>query len=165
MTALAACVNTPNYASRQPGPVPVQTGMRAPDIAPASTALAHVASALDVSVRTINSTPRPGAGILALLLGAAVSWTAGIHDVLAPSPAATTAPVCGQTGCNTTAAYVYSNLPTQAMRFPSTPVTSSKCAKSIGLRCTTAPTNTPAGSILYGTVVRAGALNSCRCAI
>ncbi|MCC6919819.1 MAG: CHAP domain-containing protein [Alphaproteobacteria bacterium] len=65
MTALAACVNTPHYASRQPAPVPVQTGMRAPDIAPASTALAHVASALDVSVRTINSTPRPGAGILA----------------------------------------------------------------------------------------------------
>jgi surface antigen len=66
MTALTACVNSSNYASHQPVPAPVQNAaVRAPEIAPASTALGRVANALDVSVRTINATPRPGAGILA----------------------------------------------------------------------------------------------------
>lgn len=66
VTALGACATAPQTARTSQQPVPVATAtFRQPDIAPASTALARVTDALDVSVRQINATGRPPASLLA----------------------------------------------------------------------------------------------------
>jgi surface antigen len=68
VTALGACANSTsnNSAKITPVPAPVQNvALTLPELAPASTALGRVTSALDVNVRKINTTPRPTTGLLA----------------------------------------------------------------------------------------------------
>lgn len=66
VAALGACAGSHNAARVVPVAAPVQNvGLTLPEIAPASTALARVTNALSVSVRKIQHTPQPTAGLLA----------------------------------------------------------------------------------------------------
>lgn len=66
VTALGACATATHTARNTQQPVPVATSQyQQPSITPASTALARVTEALDVSVRQINATGRPPASLLA----------------------------------------------------------------------------------------------------
>lgn len=66
VSALGACATATHSARNTPAPVPVATSQyQQPSITPASTALARVTEALDVSVRQINATGRPPASLLA----------------------------------------------------------------------------------------------------
>lgn len=68
VTALGACATGTHTArnTQTPAPVPVVTAtFQQPSIAPASTALARVTEALDVSVRQVNQTGKPPAALLA----------------------------------------------------------------------------------------------------
>lgn len=66
ISALGACATATHKASNVQAPVLATTAdYRQPEIASASTALARVTEALDVSVRQINATGRPPAALLA----------------------------------------------------------------------------------------------------
>lgn len=66
VSALGACATaTHNARNAVPAPVLAESNSRQPEIAPASTALARVTEALNVSVRQINATGRPPASLLA----------------------------------------------------------------------------------------------------
>ncbi len=66
VSALGACATGSHTARTTPAPVPVVTAeFKQPAIAPASTALARVTDALNVSVRQVNATGKPPASLLA----------------------------------------------------------------------------------------------------
>jgi len=66
VSALGACATATHNAQNTPAPVLASTSeYRQPAITEASTALARVTEALDVSVRQINATGRPPASLLA----------------------------------------------------------------------------------------------------
>lgn len=66
VSALGACATATHTGRNIQTPVPVATAQyQQPSIAPASTALARVTEALDVSVRQINATGKPPASLIA----------------------------------------------------------------------------------------------------